>query len=503
MFRRSAETVFVAVAVTLLVSLLLLAPCLSHVSSGWADGRCMTYRGGGLSEFVYRGGGIRGVLAAATIGALFGVSYTLWRRVTVGIGLGALPGYTFTLVTRVFVEGGAADFYGWFGLCILVGGAVVGGAIGAAPRGAITWRHARTALLVFVGTTLIAPVPTAMAAAWVACTVASDRADEYCGLIASIGGLAATPAIGLIVTGIYLIRVGRRAERHEAPSEQGVHARAYPKKRVVGVVLLGSTFVVGIVGLVVVLVGSSGRRTATTSTAPFASQSVVTSPSTTTTLPYAATVSTATASTTTASTTTTLSADAVSGITLRGDGLGIVTFGDPMDEVVAVLIDALGEPSLSRVLEAPFSSDGSLSCFTASGTNCFDYLRVLAWDNVGLTVLVSDWTWSIPPEDDEAEPQQAPPNLRGYEYRGGSGAAFETLQGITIGSNAAELIEAFGPDQVIFYEDDCTSSVSSFRANPTQSPPTVFDIWGALDALVSTPSAAVASIGAGSYLSCY
>jgi hypothetical protein len=69
-------------------------------------------------------------------------------------------------------------------------------------------------------------------------------------------------------------------------------------------------------------------------------------------------------------------------ITLGTDGLGIIDLADPMGDVMTTLIETLGEPHRDRTLEAPFGDEGELgqgqmACWTATGTTCIDYLRIV------------------------------------------------------------------------------------------------------------------------------
>jgi hypothetical protein len=189
-------------------------------------------------------------------------------------------------------------------------------------------------------------------------------------------------------------------------------------------------------------------------------------------------------------------------ITLEADGLGIVRFGDPMGEVIATLSDVLGEPYRDRILEAPFGDEGDLgggqmACWTATGTTCIDFLRIVHWDKVGLTILISDWTVT-PPDSDyyDRELQQAPPNLRGYSYTGGDDrASLFTERGVTVGATIDQLSDTYG-DRLSLSEDECVFDIAGFQV--VVDAEGLIGLWGELSTSPDSPDAVVRSIGAGS-----
>lgn len=79
---------------------------------------------------------------------------------------------------------------------------------------------------------------------------------------------------------------------------------------------------------------------------------------------------------------------------IRSDGLGIVSFGDPVEDVVAILTDLLGPASYDQLYEAPFDvpvegwhrgDSGPDAChYATTGYICFDYIRFMAWEAAGL-----------------------------------------------------------------------------------------------------------------------
>jgi hypothetical protein len=147
-------------------------------------------------------------------------------------------------------------------------------------------------------------------------------------------------------------------------------------------------------------------------------------------------------------------------IILSSDGLGLVSIGDPMEEALSALTSLLGPPSIDRVHEAPWGE--AVTCWTATGTICLDYLRVVTWEASGLRALFSDWTISATDSDDW-EPLPAPPNLRGYRYQGGTDElVLSTENGVTIGSTVDELVEAYG-NSVRFSNDECAFNLAGFE----------------------------------------
>jgi hypothetical protein len=74
-------------------------------------------------------------------------------------------------------------------------------------------------------------------------------------------------------------------------------------------------------------------------------------------------------------------------VVLRDDGLAIATFGDGVEPALAVLTEALGQPSIDE-LAAPAGENQP--CTEATGYKCVGYLRRVVWDRWGLAVVFSD-----------------------------------------------------------------------------------------------------------------
>lgn len=117
---------------------------------------------------------------------------------------------------------------------------------------------------------------------------------------------------------------------------------------------------------------------------------------------------------------------------------------------------------------------------------CFDYLRTVGWDDVGLYVLFSDIT--VNPEAQSSDDSddfwiEVEPGLRGYGYAGGESPLLLTADGITIGSTTADLL-ALG-DRVKFWWNECGGGLE-FRIRDavvsTDQPIwTEGFMWGSLD----------------------
>jgi len=214
-----------------------------------------------------------------------------------------------------------------------------------------------------------------------------------------------------------------------------------------------------------------------------------TTPPGTATSTTAITAEPATASTTVVDSSTILSEPGV----LRGDGLGPVRIGDAEDAAIDALTLTFGQPTSDVVNDGPFSDE--LRCWAAHGIACYSYLRVVEWEEFGLSVIVSDWVLS---SNDEPEIVQAPPNLRGFEYTGGrSPETLQTAHGITIGSTLDDLRAAYG-DDLNLSEDPCAFDTEygfTLRSGPTM----LGGLWGQLSR--EPIPGLVESIGAGTNFS--
>jgi hypothetical protein len=285
--------------------------------------------------------------------------------------------------------------------------------------------------------------------------------------------------------------------------------------------------VVRLVVVFVLLSGCSGlsvsvvdATTDATDVFSMSASSTTREPTTTTAVSITATTSPTTTATT-SSTATTVLESPLSEITLGfsgpGDvgfpdwqhnvveGLGVVLFGDLVDDVMATMTRLLGEPQGDTVSEAPFGEEGDLgsgpeACRSALGTVCFEYLRVVEWESFGLTIVFSDSEVSFPASDhDDRELQPAEPNLRGYRYsdRNAELPLF-TEHGITVGSTVGELVDAYG-DRLGFSEDPCIYEASEFYVAVDGEG--LIGLRGELSAAPNSPDAVVRSIVAGLFQS--
>jgi ABC-type transport system substrate-binding protein len=175
---------------------------------------------------------------------------------------------------------------------------------------------------------------------------------------------------------------------------------------------------------------------------------------------------------------------------LRGDGFGPVSLGDGEDEAMTALVDAFGQPTSDIAHEGPFTEE--LRCFTALGISCFNYVRFVEWDTIGLSVIISDWVVSF--DTESSEQVEAPSNLRGFTYTGGaSQQTLQTAEGITIGSTLEDLSVAFG-DDLLISEDPCTFDTEyGFTLRP--GPTIITGLWGQLSR--QPVEGVVESVGAG------
>ncbi len=109
-------------------------------------------------------------------------------------------------------------------------------------------------------------------------------------------------------------------------------------------------------------------------------------------------------------------------LVLRADGLGAVSFGDPAEEVAAVLTATIGPPDSDRVSTEP-------DCAPA-----IEQARMVSWESLGLTVRFTDWPggFDLPP---------APLHFATWIHSPAPTptAALATSDGIRIGSTASEV----------------------------------------------------------------
>jgi hypothetical protein len=162
--------------------------------------------------------------------------------------------------------------------------------------------------------------------------------------------------------------------------------------------------------------------------------------------------------------------DAASTVTLRSDGLGPVSFGDPVEEVMADLIGLFGEPTRDVVRE----NTEWMGIHDGFGVD--HYIRFVAWQQVGLHVVMSDgydlpgiepgavlvnWSYAPPSPD---------PAIR-----------LLTSDGVGVGSTVEDLRAAYGERLSVYWDEFDGWRATLPEALPGAHPPLsgiVFDLTG-------------------------
>lgn len=185
--------------------------------------------------------------------------------------------------------------------------------------------------------------------------------------------------------------------------------------------------------------GNTTTTVAAARTTPTEGGSTATEAETTTTGTETTTTvkpSTSSATTTTMATTSTASTTTVAvpepGIVLRADGLGVATFGDPPDEVIAALGELLGPPSGDEFDEPLFGS----------------YHRIVRWDKQDLHVEFTD--------ADFAQVLEAP--VFGAWWAGINGKGLSTDAGVGPGTAYSQMAATYGDRLQLFAPDECNTS---------------------------------------------
>lgn len=186
--------------------------------------------------------------------------------------------------------------------------------------------------------------------------------------------------------------------------------------------------------------GSCGSGDSTFDTTASTSSPATPTVTTTTTIPPPTTT---TATTTTTEATATTPTVGPRPVTLSSDGLGLVSFGDRADDVLAILEEALGPPDiLLDSEEAIIASDDS---YFYGGPDMSEVLAI--WRPIGLFVAFSKYPfyrqdgalhfsgWATTPADQDAAP-------------------LTTEAGIGVGSTFDEIRNAFG-DRLVMNDDVC------------------------------------------------
>lgn len=150
-------------------------------------------------------------------------------------------------------------------------------------------------------------------------------------------------------------------------------------------------------------------------------------------------------------------------VVLRDNGLAIASFGDGVEPTLAVLIEALGEPSIDQLLTPPWPDtslrggafDGGLedSCTNATGYRCVGYLRRVVWDRWGLAVVFSDVKAY---RHFAGTPIVIDPHFVVWEHwQPPVETAFTTESGIGPGSTVGDLRAAHGEEELIDMSIGC------------------------------------------------
>ena len=202
---------------------------------------------------------------------------------------------------------------------------------------------------------------------------------------------------------------------------------------------------------------------------------------TTTTLTDAVnTASTQATTTTTTSTTTSTTTTTIPTIVLRHDGLGVVSFGDPVDTVMEVLTAVLGPPSWDEIQQSP------------------DVDRSVAWGGEGEEVLYLQFTyWDYFARDGTApEPPEPMPEGPVFHYYLTKSSQFATDADITIDSPVGDLAAVYPGLRT--GEGCANPGEMEFWVDPPE--PEVWlnlPIFGLLDGELDEPGTRIVYIGAG------
>lgn len=156
---------------------------------------------------------------------------------------------------------------------------------------------------------------------------------------------------------------------------------------------------------------------------------------------------------------------------LRDDGLGVVSFGDPVDNVITVLTELLGPPDL---VESQNSPEVDVS---VQWDHPFLYLQFTYWDYFDAALQ--------PPEPMPAGPV--------FHYYLAKSDAFATNAGIAVGDSVGDLKAAYPG---LRFGHDCGSTESTFTIDPPDGWPQLA-IWGLLSGDPTNDHTTIEYIGAG------
>ena len=144
----------------------------------------------------------------------------------------------------------------------------------------------------------------------------------------------------------------------------------------------------------------------------------------------------------------------VTGITLRANGLGVVSFGEPAEDAMATMASVLGPPDREVVVDPVAEQDPMPYGYAAER-----YFRLSGWDGPGLYLVFSDSNYY---RDDGV------PHFVGW---GVTRPGLETEVGIGVGSRVADLVGAYGDNVTLpdSFLDECAGGWT-FRVEPADLP---------------------------------
>jgi hypothetical protein len=168
-----------------------------------------------------------------------------------------------------------------------------------------------------------------------------------------------------------------------------------------------------------------------------------------------------------------LTAPATSDLVMRHDGLGVVSFGDPVDDVIAVLAELLGPP------DEVYSQNSPEVDVSVQWDHPFLYLQFSYWDR---------YFYAAPQPPD---PMPAGPV---FHYYLAKSEAFATEAGIAVGDSVGDL-EAAYPS--VWFGYDCGSPETTFTIDPPADGWFRLPMWGLLSGEPTNDGTTIEYIGAG------
>lgn len=245
----------------------------------------------------------------------------------------------------------------------------------------------------------------------------------------------------------------------------------------------------GIVVCFVCVLAACGSSTSTTNvvaTSSSLARSSVSTEASSTSVPVVASSSTEVTEpievTTTTATPTTVYAD--SSLVLRGDGLGDFGFGTPTAVVMETLVEVLGPPSPGE--EYPFGGHP---------------LRHVYWDDVGLSVIFSDYEFYREDGVEHLAGWGHGPKPTGGPRAEGAGWTLRTVEGIGIGSTLTEVQATYG-DRLVLEDAPCDGPPTLAYVITAQADDVRFRLFFYFDRETSDPAAQVAALAAGAGPGC-